>query len=85
MVVYPKYQEPLIALCVAMLAGCGFAVLVERRATSRLFGLAGILVLAFMLGTAGWYLPDVLVLHAEIRGRPSTSCPSGWVLAFWSR
>ena len=66
MVVYPKYQEPLIALCVAMLAGCGFAVLVEHRAPSRLFGLAGILVLAFMLGTAGWYLPDVLALPQKL-------------------
>jgi len=62
MVVYPKYQEPLIALCVAMLAGAGFAVLVERRATSRLFVLAGIAVLALMLGAAGWYLPEVLRL-----------------------
>ena len=50
MVVYQKYQEPLIALCVAMLAGIGFSVLVERRATSRFFLLAGVLVLAAHAG-----------------------------------
>ena len=60
MVVYQKYQEPLIALCVAMLAGIGFSILVERRATSRLFLLAGVLVLAAMLVLAGSYLPLVL-------------------------
>ena len=60
MVVYQKYQGPLMALCVAMLAGIGFSVLVERRASSRLFLLAGVVVLAVMLTLAGWYLPLVL-------------------------
>ncbi len=66
MVVYPKYQEPLIAFCIAMLAGTGFALLVERRATSRLFIAAGIIVLAVMLGAAGWYLPEVMRLKLRL-------------------
>jgi hypothetical protein len=63
MVVYPKYQEPLIALCVAMLAGVGFAVLIERRGI-RLFAASGAVVLAFMLATAGWYLGQVVALQS---------------------
>ena len=51
MVVYQKYQGPLMALCVAMLAGIGFSILVERRANSRLFLLAGVVVLAAHAGT----------------------------------
>src|SRR6185503_1871102 len=51
MVIYPKYQEPLIALCVAMLAGIGFSILIERRATLRLFLPAGVIVVAAMLAT----------------------------------
>jgi Bacterial membrane protein YfhO len=60
MVVYPKYQEPLIALCIAMLAGFGFSALVERRATSRLFLAAAVVVAAAVLATGGTYLPRVL-------------------------
>jgi hypothetical protein len=66
MVVYPKYQEPLIALCVAMLAGTGFAVLAERRASPRLFVLAGVAVLALIAVTAGSYLPEVLRLPSRL-------------------
>src|SRR6201988_1192820 len=65
MVVYQKYQEPLIGLCVAMLAGIGFSVLVERRATLRLFLLTAVLVLAAMLVTSGTYLPVVLAPHLK--------------------
>lgn len=60
MVVYQKYQGPLMALCVAMLAGIGFSILVERRTSSRLFLLAGVVVLAVMLILSGLYLPLVL-------------------------
>ena len=60
MVIYPKYQEPLIALCVAMLAGIGFSILIERRATLRLFLPAGVVVVAAMLATGGAYLSLVL-------------------------
>ncbi|MGB9366372.1 MAG: hypothetical protein WCE79_10200 [Xanthobacteraceae bacterium] len=60
MVVYQKYQGPLMALCVAMLAGIGFSILVERRTNSRLFLLAGVVVLAGILTLGGLYLPLVL-------------------------
>jgi hypothetical protein len=60
MVVYQKYQEPLIALSVAMLAGIGFSVLIQRRAAAHVFLLAGGLVLAVMLMAGGSYLPLVL-------------------------
>ena len=65
LVVYLKYQEPLMALCVAMLAGVGFSILVERRADARLFLLAGAVVLAAMLATGGSYLPAVLPLDLK--------------------
>jgi hypothetical protein len=65
MVVYQKYQEPLIALCVAMLAGAGFSILVERRATPRLFLLTAAVVLAAMLVASGVYLPAVLAPHLK--------------------
>jgi hypothetical protein len=60
MVSYNKYQEPLLALCVAMLAGVGFSMLIERRAGSRLFLLASAIVLASILIIGGAYLPLVL-------------------------
>jgi hypothetical protein len=60
LVVYQKYQEPLLALCVAMLAGFGFSILVERRAGARLFMLAGVFVLAAILIVGGSYLSLVL-------------------------
>jgi hypothetical protein len=66
MVVYPKYQEPLIALSVAMLAGIGFSILIERRATSHLFVLAGMLVLAALLAAGGSYLGLVLSLDPKL-------------------
>jgi hypothetical protein len=66
MVVYPKYQEPLIAFCVAMLGGIGFSILVERRAGLRLFALTGGLVLAAMLVAGGVYLPAVLALNLKL-------------------
>jgi hypothetical protein len=55
MVLYTKYQEPMIALCAAALAGLGFSSFIQRR-----FGLAGFLacavaVLAIMLAFAGPY------------------------------
>src|SRR4051812_20718831 len=60
MVAYNKYQEPLLALCVAMLAGIGFSILIERRATVRLFMAAGVVVLASMLLVGGSVLSAVL-------------------------
>lgn len=59
LVLYPKYQEPLIALCIAMLAGLGFAALVEGRITQRQIVLSAVVTLAAMLGLAMLYLPDL--------------------------
>ena len=60
MINYPKYLEPLMVFCIAMLAGIGFALLVERRAKSGYFFTAALLVLGVMLALAGWSLPRVL-------------------------
>src|SRR3954471_23354962 len=60
MVSYNKYQEPLLALCVAMLAGIGFSILIERRATVRFFMVAGAVVLASILLVGGSFLSAVL-------------------------
>lgn len=59
MVLYTKYQEPMIALCLAALAGLGFSAFVQRRS-----GLAGsltcaLVVLAIMLALAGPYWREV--------------------------
>src|SRR5947209_6540975 len=59
LVLYPKYQEPLIAVCVAMLAGLGFAALVESRITQRQILLSAAITCAAMLLLAGLHLPDL--------------------------
>src|SRR4029077_13852505 len=69
---YPKYQEPLMALCVAMLAGIGFAAFVERRASLARLYVALAITLAIMLVGASSFLPEVrAVLKASsFGGRP---------------
>lgn len=62
MVVFPKYQEPLIAFCVAMLGALGFAALVDRRVDSRRLIAAALVTLALMLGLAATFLPAVRLL-----------------------
>ena len=62
MIVFVKYQEPLMAFCVAMLAGIGFSLLVKRRTRSGYFVTAAIALLGVMLALAGWSLPHVLEL-----------------------
>jgi hypothetical protein len=52
MVLYAKYQEPLMALCVAMLAGIGFSQLSERRAGWGNLAMAAVAVLGVMLALA---------------------------------
>jgi len=64
MIVYPKYQEPLIAFCMAMLAGIGFSLLVERRTRSGYFLMSAIALLGVILALAGWSLPRVLELKS---------------------
>jgi hypothetical protein len=65
MVVFPKYQEPLIALCVGMLGAIGFAALIERRATRLRLIAASVITLAVMLGLAAAWLPDVRTLAVK--------------------
>lgn len=60
MIVFVKYQEPLMAFCVAMLAGIGFSLLVERRTSPRHFVKVAVGLLAIMLALAAWSLPHVL-------------------------
>jgi hypothetical protein len=59
LVFYPKYLEPLIALCIAMLGGIGFALLVEQRITRRQLALATTTTLGLMLLLAGVHLPGL--------------------------
>jgi hypothetical protein len=60
MIEYVKYLEPLMAFCVAMLAGIGFSLLVERRTRYGYFVVAALALLGVMLALAGWSLPHVL-------------------------
>jgi hypothetical protein len=62
MVLYVKYDEPLIAFCVAFLAGAGFAAFSERHASSTYFLTAALVVLGGMLALAAWSLRSVLAL-----------------------
>jgi Bacterial membrane protein YfhO len=58
MVLFTKYQEPLMALCIAMLAGVGFAILAERRTATKPLIAATVATLG-MLSLAAVYLPAV--------------------------
>lgn len=64
MIVYVKYQEPLMAFCVAMLAGIGFSLLAGSRLKTVHFVTAAIVLLGIMLALAGWSLPRVLASPA---------------------
>src|SRR2546429_9409056 len=57
LVLYPKYLEPLIAFCVAMLAGLGFAALVEQRVPRRHLLLTAAVAFGIMLVLAAGYFP----------------------------
>lgn len=65
LIVYPKYLEPLMAFCVAMLAGLGFSRFLEMPGKIRkpLAVTAVMLVLGLMLALAGWSLPRVWKLN----------------------
>jgi len=58
MVLFTKYQEPLMAFCIAMLGGIGFAVLVKRRIAAWHLVAAAIVTLS-MLVFAAVYFPAV--------------------------
>jgi Bacterial membrane protein YfhO len=66
MVLYPKYLEPLMALCIAMLGGLGLAALIDRRATVRHVLAATIVVLSIMLFLAGSLLGDVRAFATKV-------------------
>jgi hypothetical protein len=59
-VVYVKYQEPLMAFCVAFLAGLGVALLAQERINRWYFIVAAIIVLGATLWMAGRSLPRAL-------------------------
>jgi hypothetical protein len=65
MVVFYKYDEPLMALCVAMLAGIGFALVIEQRLRASHSVLALVLTTILLLGLAGFSLPRVLALKQD--------------------
>jgi hypothetical protein len=59
MVVYPKYLEPLTALCIAMLGGIGIAELMERRLSPRQVLGAALVTVVVVLALAASYFPEV--------------------------
>ena len=59
MVLYVKYQEPVIAVCVSVLAGIGFSRVSERRVSRVAVGVAVAIILVAMLGWTGSYWKDV--------------------------
>src|SRR6202521_4328642 len=81
MVVYVKYQEPLMAVCVAMLAGIGFSLLAEGRAKPVYFVVSAVIVLDVMLALAAWSIPRVLQL-GELSIIYYVSVLSGIIVAF---
>jgi hypothetical protein len=60
MVLYTKYQEPIVSFCVAMLAGVGFSLLIEKRAGWGIFAAAALVVAGFIYGVTWQYWPQVL-------------------------
>jgi hypothetical protein len=62
LVAFPKYDEPLLALCLAMLAGIGFSFFAERRASVTYYFVSAFVALVVMLALAGWSLPRVIAL-----------------------
>jgi membrane protein YfhO len=62
MIEYVKYQESLMAFCVATLAGIGFSLLCDKQTRSGYFFVAAIALLVVMLALAAWSVPHVLEL-----------------------
>ena len=50
---FPKYDEPLLAFCVAMLAGIGFSFFAERRASVTYFFVSALVALGNHAGACG--------------------------------
>ncbi len=60
LIIFVKYDEPLMAFCIAMLAGIGFSLFQRSRIGSGHYFAATLLVLVLILGLAGWSWPRVL-------------------------
>ena len=60
MVFFVKYQEPLMAFCVAILAGIGFSLFLKARIGFGYFFAAALVVLVLLLELASWSWPRVL-------------------------
>jgi hypothetical protein len=61
LIVYVKYQEPLMAFCLAMLGAIAFSLFLEGRLPARYLVGACLATLAVVLGLAAWSLPEVLL------------------------
>jgi hypothetical protein len=66
MVLYPKYDEPLMALCIAILTGIGFALVIERRVAISYGVVALVLTTILLSGLVGWSLSHKLALGQEL-------------------
>lgn len=60
LIVYAKYQEPLMALSVAMLGGIGLSLLIEWQNKPSQFVNCAVAVLVLILVLAGFSLPNLL-------------------------
>jgi hypothetical protein len=60
LIVYVKYQEPMMAFCLAFVAGLGVALLAKGRASQWYFIAAALIMLAVTLWLASWSLPRAL-------------------------
>ena len=57
LVLFLKYQEPLMAFCIAILAGIGFSFAMRRREGIRLLQAAAVIVVCAVVAMAAWYWP----------------------------
>ena len=54
LVVFVKYQEPLMAFCIAILGGIGFSQVFMRRDGGLFFFAASTVIALFLFGTVAW-------------------------------
>jgi hypothetical protein len=57
LVVFVKYQEPLMAFCVAILAGIGFSIVVRQRVGFRYLWAAAVVTGLLIFAVAAWCWP----------------------------
>jgi len=63
LVVFVKYQEPLMSFCVAILAGIGFSLFLKGRNSTYFFA-AALVVMVFIFGLADSFWP-LAIAHKE--------------------